>query len=54
MQAGGLKLLFTTGYARKAISHAGRLDPDIELLAKPFSYADLATRVRQLLDGGQG
>ena len=49
-----LPVLFTTGYAREAISNAGRLDPEVELLPKPFTYADLATRVRQLLDGGQG
>jgi PAS domain S-box-containing protein len=49
-----LLVLFTTGYARKSISQAGRLDPDVDLLAKPFTYADLATRVRQLLDGREG
>src|SRR6202008_3405902 len=32
-----LKVLFTTGYARKAIVHQGRLDPGVELLNKPFS-----------------
>jgi PAS domain S-box-containing protein len=46
----GLKVLFTTGYARDAIVHHGRLDPGVELLSKPFSYADLAARVRDLLD----
>jgi PAS domain S-box-containing protein len=45
-----LKTLFTTGYARNAIVHHGRLDPGVELLTKPFSYADLAARVRDLLD----
>ncbi len=46
----GLKLLFTTGYARNAIVHQGRLDPGVELITKPFSYADLAARVRDILD----
>jgi CheY-like chemotaxis protein len=46
----GLKVLFTTGYARNAIFHHGRLDPGVELITKPFSYAALATRVRDLLD----
>lgn len=46
----GLKVLFTTGYARNAIVHHGRLDPGVELLTKPFSYSDLATRVRDILD----
>jgi CheY-like chemotaxis protein len=47
----GLKVLFTTGYARNAIVHHGRLDPGVELITKPFSYSDLAMRVRDLLDG---
>jgi CheY-like chemotaxis protein len=48
----GLKTLFTTGYARNAIVHQGRLDRGVELLTKPFSYADLAARVRDILDRG--
>ena len=47
----GLKVLFTTGYARNAIVHHGRLDPGVELITKPFSYADLAVRIRDVLDG---
>jgi len=47
----GLKVLFTTGYARNAIVHHGRLDPGVQLITKPFSYADLAARVRDVLDG---
>ena len=47
----GVKVLFTTGYARNAIVHHGRLDPGVRLLTKPFTYADLAVRVRDLLDG---
>jgi CheY-like chemotaxis protein len=46
----GLKVLFTTGYARNAIVHHGRLDAGVELITKPFSYADLAARIRDLLD----
>jgi CheY-like chemotaxis protein len=45
-----LKVLFTTGYARSAIVHHGRLDPGVELITKPFSYAELAARIRDLLD----
>jgi CheY-like chemotaxis protein len=45
-----LKVLFTTGYARNAIVHHGRLDPGVELITKPFSQAELASRVRDLLD----
>jgi CheY-like chemotaxis protein len=46
-----LKVLFTTGYARNAIVHHGRLDPGVQLLTKPFSMSDLATRIRDVLDG---
>jgi signal transduction histidine kinase/CheY-like chemotaxis protein len=45
-----LKVLFTTGYARNAIVHHGRLDPGTELIGKPFSEVDLAHRIRALLD----
>jgi PAS domain S-box-containing protein len=46
-----LKVLFTTGYARNAIVHQGRLDPGIQVVFKPFSYSDVATRLRRALDG---
>jgi hypothetical protein len=46
----GLKVLYTTGYSRNAIVHQGRLDPGIQLIAKPFSFHELATRVRAILD----
>ena len=45
-----IRTLFTTGYARNAIVHHGRLDAGVDLLTKPFSYADLAARVRDILD----
>jgi PAS domain S-box-containing protein len=44
-----LKVLYTTGYARTAIVHQGRLDPGVEVIFKPFTYSDLATRIRQVL-----
>ncbi|MFW2830167.1 PAS domain-containing protein [Sphingomonas sp. ID0503] len=46
----GLKVLFTTGYARNAIVHHGRLDAGVELITKPFTFAALARRVREVLD----
>jgi CheY-like chemotaxis protein len=46
-----LKVLFTTGYARNAIVHNGRLDQGVQLITKPFSMSDLATRIRDVLDG---
>jgi CheY-like chemotaxis protein len=45
-----LKVLYTTGYARNAIVHDGRLDPGVQLIIKPFTYANLAARVRDVLD----
>jgi CheY-like chemotaxis protein len=45
-----LKVLYTTGYARNAIVHHGRLDPGVHLVGKPFSYAELAAKVRAVLD----
>jgi PAS domain S-box-containing protein len=45
-----IKVLFTTGYARNAIIHHGRLDKGVELISKPFTRTDLAARVRDILD----
>jgi signal transduction histidine kinase/DNA-binding response OmpR family regulator len=45
-----LKVLFTTGYARNAIVHEGRLDPGVQLITKPFTYAALSGKVRDMLD----
>jgi CheY-like chemotaxis protein len=45
-----LKVLFTTGYARNAIVHRGRLDRGAQLITKPFSHAELAAKVRYVLD----
>jgi PAS domain S-box-containing protein len=45
-----LKVLFTTGYARNAIIHHGRLDKGVMLITKPFSSADLAVKIRSVLD----
>jgi PAS domain S-box-containing protein len=46
-----VKVLFTTGYARNAIVHHGRLDPGVELIVKPFTQSSLATKIRKVLDG---
>ena len=46
----GLKVLFTSGYTQNAIVHGGRLDPGVELLSKPYSRQQLASKVRQVLD----
>jgi len=46
----GIKVLYTTGYTRNAIVHNGRLDPGVKLISKPFTYRELAEKVRRLLD----
>ncbi|MCW5735423.1 MAG: response regulator [Enhydrobacter sp.] len=46
----GLKVLFTTGYARNAIVHDGRLDPGVALITKPFTFAALAAKLGDMLD----
>jgi signal transduction histidine kinase/DNA-binding response OmpR family regulator len=48
----GLKILFTTGYSRNAIVHHGRLDSGVQLITKPFTFEQLAARVRDVLDMG--
>lgn len=47
----GLKILFTTGYTRDVIVHDGRLDPVVQMISKPFSFDDLALKIRAVLDG---
>jgi PAS domain S-box-containing protein len=45
-----LKVLFTSGYARNAIVHHGRLDPGVQLITKPFAFSGLAVKIRAVLD----
>ena len=44
-----LRVLFTTGYARNAIVHQGRLDAGVELITKPFTFAALADKVHRII-----
>src|ERR1700722_17584544 len=46
----GLRVLYMTGYTRNAIIHQGRLDRGINMISKPFSFEELASKVRQVLD----
>ena len=44
-----LRVLFTTGYARNAIVHQGRLDPGVELITKPFTFDELAAKLHAIV-----
>ena len=46
-----LKVLYTTGYTRNAVVHNGVVDKGVELIGKPFTIEELATRVRDILEG---
>ena len=50
LQNPDLKVLYMTGYSRNAVVHQGRLDEGVDLLQKPISQAELAHRVRVVLD----
>jgi CheY-like chemotaxis protein len=45
-----MPVLYTTGYSRNAIVHQGRLDADVNLITKPFTFDPLAVKVRDVLD----
>ena len=45
-----LKVLFITGFAENAVIGNGHLDTGIEIVAKPFEMATLATKIRDLLE----
>ncbi len=46
----GLRVLFTTGYTRNAVIHNGRLEPGVQMIGKPFTFVELAARIRSILD----
>ena len=46
-----LKVLFISGYTDNAIVQQGWLRDDMVFLQKPFSPAQLAQKVREVLDG---
>jgi len=49
----GTPVLLTTGYTPNAVVHQGRLDQSVHLIGKPFSYAELAAKVRTLVEARQ-
>jgi PAS domain S-box-containing protein len=49
-----LKVLYVSGYTDDTIVHHGQLDPDVELLQKPFTADALNRRIRKVLDHQAG
>jgi GAF domain-containing protein/PAS domain-containing protein len=46
----GLRVLFTTGYARSALDREQRGEKGVEVLLKPFRVDELAEKIRDMLD----
>ena len=46
-----LKCLFMSGYTANVIAHHGVLDQGVNFIQKPFSKADLAVKLREVLNG---
>ncbi|MFT3967812.1 MAG: PAS domain-containing protein, partial [Sphingobium sp.] len=44
-----LRVVFMSGYPRDAIVHDGKLDPGVELIAKPFTSMVLGEKMRDML-----
>ncbi|UVM53700.1 response regulator [Pseudomonas sp. B21-012] len=47
-----LKVLFITGYAETAVARGGFLDPGMQMICKPFEFAQLTAKVAQMLGKG--
>jgi PAS domain S-box-containing protein len=47
-----VKVLFTSGYAAGALGSEGALDPGMAYLPKPFTAAELALKLRQVIEEG--
>lgn len=46
----GIRVLFSSGYAADVLQQHGMAQEAVEFLAKPYSVAELAHRVRQALE----
>jgi len=47
----GIEVLFMSGYAQPVLASQGRLDPDVMLVEKPFSEAELMAKAGAVLNG---
>jgi DNA-binding LytR/AlgR family response regulator len=50
----GINVLFTSGYALDTLIANGRVLQGVTILMKPYRKADLAWRIRQVLNRDQG
>jgi PAS domain S-box-containing protein len=46
-----VEVLYMSGYAQPVLASQGRLDPDVNLIEKPFSATDLIEMAGKILDG---
>jgi signal transduction histidine kinase/CheY-like chemotaxis protein len=46
-----IEVLYMSGYAQPVLTSQGRLDPNVALVEKPFSEADLLAKAGQVLNG---
>jgi PAS domain S-box-containing protein len=46
-----MEVLYMSGYTDGAIAHKGELERGLNFISKPFTKEELATRVREVLDG---
>jgi PAS domain S-box-containing protein len=46
----GIRLLFMSGYTANVIAHHGVLDDGLAFIQKPFSMAEMAAKIREVLD----
>ena len=46
----GLKVLFTSGYAHSANGHKEAPNSNVDMIAKPYKRADVADRIREMLE----
>ena len=45
-----MKVLYVSGYSENDISDQGVVDPDLDVLQKPFTHQSLVRKIRELLD----